>query len=149
VINARGVRIRFVRYCLGSGLATIVSAVTFGLVYREFGLGPQAATGGAVVAGALVNFAANRFWAWGRTQRLGLGRDAVSYAALVVTTAVAAAAVTTLTHAYLRDADPDHRAVLVEASYFATYAALFLIKFAVLDRVVFRSRHQVPRTTRA
>jgi putative flippase GtrA len=149
VINVGGMRIRFVRYCLGAALATVVSAATFALIYREFGLGPQAASGAAVVAGALVNFVANRFWAWGRTHRLGLGRDAVSYAALAVTTALTAAVVTSLTHAYLRDADPDRRAVLVEASYFATYAALFLIKFAVLDRVVFRSRHQVPRTTRA
>jgi hypothetical protein len=68
---------------------------------------------------------------------------------LSLTAALAAALVTSVTHALLRDADPDRRAVLVEASYFATYAALFLVKFVVLDRLVFRSRHQVPSTTRA
>jgi putative flippase GtrA len=107
------------------------------------------ASGAAFLAGVLVNFTAGRFWAWDRRARRGLGRDALAYAALAVATALAAAVVTSVTHGYLRDADPDRRAVLVEASYFATYAALFLFKFLVLDRVIFRSRSQVPSTTRA
>jgi putative flippase GtrA len=149
LVDPAGVRTRFVRYCASSGLASLVSAAMFALVYRWLEQGPRAATVTAVVTGALVNFTANRFWSWGRRQRLGLGRDAVAYAALVTVTALTAAVVTSLTHVYLRVADPNLRAVLVEASYFATYAALFLIKFAILDRVVFRSRHQVPSTTRA
>ena len=64
-------------------------------------------------------------------------------------TALVAAAVTSLTHLYVQDLYPNRRAVLVEASYFATYAVLFVGKFVVLDRLVFRSRHQVPSTTRA
>jgi putative flippase GtrA len=140
---------RFIRYAVGSGLATALSAVTFALAYRVLDLGPRVATGAAFLAGALVNFVANRFWAWDRRSRLRLGRDALSYAALAVAVALSAGAVTSLVHALLRDADPDRRAVLVEASYFATYAVLFLVKFVVLDRVVFRSRHQVPSTTRA
>jgi putative flippase GtrA len=140
---------RFARYAVGSGLATVTSAVAFALAYRVLDQGPRVATGAAFLAGAVVNFAASRFWAWNRRVRHGLGRDAVAYAALAVTAALAAAVVTSVTHALLRDADPDRRAVLVEASYFATYAALFLVKFVVLDRLVFRSRHQVPSTTRA
>ena len=140
---------RFVRYALGSGLATATSAVAFALAYRVLDQGPRVATCAAFLAGALINFTANRFWAWNRRARHGLGRDALSYAALAGFAALAAAVVTSLTHALLRDADPDRRAVLVEASYFATYAVLFVVKFVVLDRVVFRSRHQVPSTTRA
>jgi putative flippase GtrA len=140
---------RFGRYAIGSGLATVSSALAFALAYRVLDQGPRVATGAAFLAGALVNFAAGRCWAWNRRVRRGLGRDALSYALLAVTAALAAAVVTSITHALLHDADPDRRAVLVEASYFATYAALFLVKFVVLDRVVFRSRHQVPSTTRA
>jgi putative flippase GtrA len=140
---------RFVRYCLGSGVATVVSAATFALTYRLLTAGPQAATAAAFLAGVSVNFTVNRFWTWGRRPRAGLSRDAVMYAALSVTTALAATAATSITHWYLRDADANRRTVLVEASYFATFAALFLVKFAVLDRVVFRSRHQVPTTTSA
>lgn len=140
---------RFLRYALGSGLATLTSAVAFALAYRVLDQGPRIATGAAFLAGATVNFAAGRFWAWNRRARRGLGRDALAYAALAVTTALAAAAVTSVTHAILHDADPTRRAVLVETSYFTTYALLFLVKFLLLDRFVFHSRHQVPTTTRA
>ena len=125
------------------------SAVAFAVAYRALDQGPRIATGAAFLAGALVNFVANRFWAWHRRARQGLGRDALYYATLSVGTALVAAAVTSLTHLYVQDLDPNRRAVLVEASYFATYAVLFLVKFVVLDRIVFRSRHQVPTTTRA
>jgi putative flippase GtrA len=140
---------RFGRYAVGSGLATVTSAVAFALAYRVLDQGPRVATAAAFLAGALVNFTASRFWAWQRRVRRGLGRDALSYAVLSLTAAIAAAVVTSVTHALLHDADPDRRALLVEASYFATYAVLFVGKFVVLDRLVFRSRHQVPSTTRA
>jgi putative flippase GtrA len=140
---------RFIRYALGSGAATLVSAVAFALVYRLLHLGPRVATGSAFLGGALVNFTASRFWAWGRRARFGLGRDALGYALLAVGTASLAAATTSVVDRLLRDAEATRRAVLVEAAYFATYGALFLVKFVLLDRVLFRSRHQVPSTTRA
>jgi putative flippase GtrA len=145
----RPVRHRFVRYALGSGAATAVSAVAFALAYRVLHTPPWVASGTAFGCGALVNFCANRFWAWQRRHRFGLGRDALSYALLAVGTALAAAGVTSATERLAADAGPTLRAVLVEAAYFATFAALFLVKFVLLDRVVFRSRHQVPTTTRA
>jgi putative flippase GtrA len=141
---------RFVRYALGSVAATLTSAGTFALVYR-LGADPRLASFSAFAAGAVVNFVAGRFWAWSRRTPTGLGRDALSYLALAVGTALAAAAVTSLTDHYARRSPAlnAHLAVVVEAAYFATYAAVFLVKFAVLDRVVFRSRSQVDSTTRA
>ena len=127
----------------------MTSAVAFAVAYRGLDQGPRMATGAAFLAGAMVNFVANRFWAWSRHARHGLGRDALFYGALSVSTAVVAAAVTSLTHAYVQDLDANQRTLLVEGSYFATYAVLFLVKFLVLDRVIFRSRHHVPTTTRA
>jgi putative flippase GtrA len=141
---------RFVRYAIGSGLATVTSAVAFAIVYRVLGEGPRLASVTAFLAGAVVNFTRNRFWAWRRT-RPGLGRDALFYAIVAVVSALAATGVTSLTHAALAEADPNRRAVLVEVSYFATYAVLFLLKFVVLDRFVFhtKARNQVDSTTRA
>jgi putative flippase GtrA len=150
---------RFVRYALCSVCATAVSALTFAVAYRLLHAGPQVASVAAFAAGAAVNFVANRFWTWsrrhplgGRTpargrsdklRGLGLGRDLAGYLVLAVSTALAAVAVTSVTERHTR------AWVLVEASYFATYAAMFLVKFVVLDRVIFRSRHQVVSTTRA
>jgi putative flippase GtrA len=147
-VPGRTRRGRFARYALGSAGAVLVSAVAFALAYRLFDLGPQLSSLAAFLAGALVNFTASRFWAWERRQRRGLRRDALGYALLALCCALTAAAVTSAVHAVLRDADPGQRAVLVEASYFAVYAAVFLVRFVLLDRVLFRSRHQVPSTTR-
>jgi putative flippase GtrA len=140
---------RFLRYAAGSAAAVLVSALVFALVYRQLRLGPQLASVSAFLAGALVNFTSHRFWAWNRRRRAGLHRDMLRYALLAVATAAAATGTTTLAQSLLRDADPGRRAVLVEAAYFAAYGALFLVRFVLLDRLVFRSRHQVPTTTRA
>jgi len=146
---------RFIRYAIGSGLATVTSAVAFAIVYRVLGEGPRLASVTAFLAGAVVNFTSNRFWAWRRVVRRrarpGLGRDALLYAIVAVVSALAATGVTSITHAALAGADPDKRALLVEMSYFANYAALFLVKFVVLDRLVFhtKDRNQVDSTTRA
>jgi putative flippase GtrA len=147
---------RFIRYAIGSALATLSSAVAFAIVYRVLGEGPRLASVTAFLAGAVVNFTSNRFWAWRRVGRRharpGLGRDALFYAVVAVVSALAATGVTSITHAALADADPDRRAVLVEVSYFATYAVLFLLKFVVLDRLIFKTtndRNQVDSTTRA
>jgi putative flippase GtrA len=151
--TGRPARTRFVRYAVGSALATGTSAVAFAVAYRPFHLGAALSSVAAFLAGALVNFLAGRFWAWGRRRRLGLGRDALGYGLVAVTTALAAAGVTAATEARAArvGVDDTMRTLLVEASYFAVYAATFLVKFALLDRVVFapRSRSQVVPTTRA
>jgi putative flippase GtrA len=142
---------RFVRFALGSALATLVSAVFFWVMFHTLNAAPEVASLTAFASGALVNFVSNRYWAWDRRGQLGLGRDMASYAVLAIATALAAAGVTRVTKSYAPhvDAFAAHLALVVEASYFATYAAMFLVKFAVLDRVVFRSRAQVEKTTQA
>jgi putative flippase GtrA len=60
---------RFIRYAIGSGLATASSAVAFAIVYRVLGEGPRLASVTAFLAGAVVNFTSNRFWAWRRDAR--------------------------------------------------------------------------------
>src|SRR5262249_34213423 len=110
-------RARFTRYALGSAAAVLISAVAFAAAYRLLDLGPRAASLAAFLAGALVNFSASRYWAWGRRHRRGLHRDVLGYALLAICMALTATAVTSVVHAALVDADPEQRAVLVEASY--------------------------------
>ncbi|MBO0867104.1 MAG: GtrA family protein [Micromonosporaceae bacterium] len=149
--------VRFARYAAGSLLASATSAVVFWVVFH-LGGGPVLTSVTTFLAGAVVNFSANRFWTWQRRVRAGLSGDAFRFAVLAVVTATAATAVARATNLYApRSAVlADHLAVVVEASYFATYATLFLVKFVLLDRVVFasrpgrrdRSRAQVEKTTR-
>ena len=141
---------RFIRFALGSGAATLTSAAAFYLVFH-LGAPAVAASLCAFACGFVVNFLAGRFWAWNRRGPDGLGREVLSFLALAVSTAVAATAVTSLTDHYARHsaALSTHLTLVVEGAYFATYAAVFLVKFTVLDRVVFRSRPHVGPTTRA
>ena len=138
---------RFIRFALGSGAATVTSAAAFYLVFH-LGAPAVAASVCAFASGFVINFVAGRFWAWDRRGAAGLGRDALSFLALAVSTALAATAVTTLTDHYARHSASlnTHLALVVEGAYFATYAAVFLVKFTVLDRVVFRARTDVDST---
>jgi putative flippase GtrA len=150
-VIAAQTRTRFVRYAIGSVAATVTSAVALAVAYRVLHLGPALSSGVAFLAGAVVNFGVSRFWAWSRRQRPGLGRDALAYGALAVATALVAARATTVAESHAQSLDATTRTLAVETAYFAVYAAMFLVKFAVLDRVVFadRSRSQVETTTRA
>jgi putative flippase GtrA len=132
-------------------LATLVSAVVFWVMFHTAQAPPELCSLSAFGSGALVNFVSNRYWAWDRRGRMGLGRDMGSYAVLAIATALIAAGVTRATKSYAPHvgAFAAHLAIVVEASYFATYAAMFLVKFALLDRVVFRSVTQVEETTQA
>jgi putative flippase GtrA len=137
-----GRRARFARYAMGSVLATAVSAVVFALGYRWIGLGPRTTSVTAFASGAVVNFSANRFWAWDRRRLPGLGRDLLSYAVIALATAAAASGITTLTESYAVriGASDNYRTLLVEIGYFSSYAMMFMIKFVVLDRIVFTPR---------
>src|ERR1041384_978904 len=95
-------------------------------------IGPWMSSLAAFASGALVNFVASRFWTWSR-ERSGFGRDLLGYALIAVLTAGAATIVTTATEAHTNG-----NAVIVELSYFATYGAMFVVKFVLLDRVLFR-----------
>jgi putative flippase GtrA len=158
---------RFVRYGVGSAVASAVSAITLALVYHAIGSGPQVASVTAFIAGALVNFLLYRFWAWRATLTPDAERprrfagDVIKYSAVAVTTALVALGTTTLADHYARahDLTDGDRTLLVEASYFGAFAVMFVAKFVVLDRFVFRSakddvdatllsRSQVETTTR-
>ena len=141
---------RFIRFALGSGAATLTSGAAFYLVFH-LGAPAVAASVCAFATGFVINFLAGRFWAWNRRGAAGLGRDALSFLALAVSTALAATTVTSLTDHYARRSAAlnTHLALVVEGAYFATYAAVFLVKFTVLDRVVFRSHTGVDTTTGA
>jgi putative flippase GtrA len=141
--------VRLMRFAAGSLLATAASAGVFALVYRVGGTGPRAATFAAFAAGAVVSFVVNRSWTWNRRHRAGLRRDIAAFLAVVGSIAVLAAIATSVTesYAYRIGAGDGERTVLVETAYLGTYALMFLVKFVLLDRWVFRAQDE--NTTRA
>jgi putative flippase GtrA len=139
------------RYTVGSVLAGVLSQTVFVACYA-LGAPPVVATVTAFVAGAVPNYLLNRRWAWRQPGPAHLGREVLPYAAIVVATALTAAAVTTAADRLVRTAVVDRgwQVVLVGAAFLGTYGVLFVLKFVLFDRWVFvgRSRHQVPTSTR-
>lgn len=140
------------RYAAGSVVAGVISQTVF-LACYALGAPPAAASLTAFVAGAVPSYLLNRQWAWRRQGRADLRREVAPYAAIVIGTALTAAAVTTAAGAWVH-ATVDGRGwqvALVGAAFLGTYGVLFVLKFGLFDRLVFtapRSRHHVPTSTR-
>jgi putative flippase GtrA len=131
---------RFARFLVASGFASLTSLVTFAAAYRFAEAGPSASTFAAFATGSAVSFAISRFWAWER-RGTGVGREALAFFGLAFVVAVVAAGATTVTeHLAMRaGVGRDPRMLLVAGAYVGTYGALYMVKFAILDRWVFRS----------
>ncbi len=148
--------VRVWRYTVGSVVAAVTSFVAFAAAY-DLGVGTTAATVIAFLAGAVPNWLLNRSWAWQQRGRVHVGREVLLYAAVSAVNLVASAAGTGWAARHVPAATSEHalRVLLVAGAYLATYAVLFVAKFAVYELVVFtdrgarRSRHQVSTTTTA
>jgi putative flippase GtrA len=150
--------VRFGRYTLGSVVAVVTSEVAFVACYGSGLLGTTAASAVAFVAGAIPNYVLNRSWAFGRRGRVRVGREVVLYAVVSLISFGASAVATGWANHWAPHVTADHtvRTALVAGAYLATYGVLFLLKFAVMQKVIFtdgqgrgrRSRHQVETITR-
>jgi putative flippase GtrA len=125
------------KYSAGSVIAFATSEVVLVALFATGTLGASAASVVAFCAGAVPNYVLNRSWVWRRRGRVLIGREVILYALVSVVSLVAAALATGAAAA----AAPSGGAagvVFVAAAYLATYGALFVVKFVVYDRVVFR-----------
>lgn len=140
------------RYTAGSVVAGICSEATFLLLYGTGLAGPRVASAVAFLAGAIPNYVLNRRWTWQRRGRADLVRELAPYVVTVLTSALAAAIVTSLVERRVADLALSRpmQVAAVTISFAATYGVLFIAKFVVFERLFAdRSRHQVVSTTRA
>lgn len=128
------------RFAAASVLATGVSQVVFLLSY-SLGAAPVLATVLAWLAGAIPNFLLNRR-TWGG-DRSALRGEILRYAAISVGTALLAALAThsaeTAAQAWFSTNRPA-QVMIVWGSFIGTYAVMFVVKFFLVDRLVFTSR---------
>lgn len=132
----------FVRYAAGSLVATGCSEVVLVVGYGLFGLGPQAASIVAWIAGAVPNYLLNRRWAWRERGKAALMREMLPYWAITLSTAVLAIAATTAVDGWVRRtvAERGDRSLLLGVVYLAAYAVVFVVKFALFDGWVFSAK---------
>jgi putative flippase GtrA len=133
------------RYTAGSIVAGLISQAVFVVCYA-LGALPMVASITAFLAGAVPNYLLNRRWAWRGRGRADVVRETLPYAVIVVTTALAAAAVTSATDGWVR-LNVDHRGwqiALVTAAFLGTYGVMFVLKFVLFDRLVFTGSRRRP-----
>jgi putative flippase GtrA len=172
----RSFRAVITRYTIGSVLAGVVSETALLASYGTGVLGPRAASVAGWLAGALLNYGLNRWWAWGQRGRANVWRELVPYWAITLSSLVISAWVTGLadrTGSRLFTTG-SLRLAFVGAAFLAVYGVMFIAKFVLYHYFVFggpsdgpapassvagsededagsvdrRSRHQVPITTR-
>lgn len=112
----------------------------------------------AFLAGAVPNFLIHRFWTWRRGGPVGIRGELVPYLAVIIFSGLVAIGITAGVDRLIGETIHDRalRTLVVAVAFNASYLPLFILKFALLDRLVFgrdevtqRSRHQVPIITRA
>jgi putative flippase GtrA len=134
-----GVR-RFSKYAVGSVVAFGASNLAFLLLYGLGWTSPQVASVLAFAAGIPVNYVLNRRWAWQRRGRPALRGELLPYSAVVALSVVSSAAGTWAVDRWLQSADLPRavEVLLVDATFIAINGGLFLAKYVLLDRLVFR-----------
>jgi putative flippase GtrA len=138
------------RYVGGSVVAALCSEVTLVVLYGLLHVAPGPASCVAWVAGAVPNYWLNRSWTWRRRGRPDLRREVLPYVVIIVTTLVLAALLTAGVDRWSRDAATGStaRVVLVAGTFLGVYVAMFVIRFALLDRLFSRLEHPFPHSSR-
>lgn len=129
------------RYGASSVIAGLISAATFALCFW-LTKAPTTSSLVAFVAGAVPNYLLNRYWAWGRRDRIGGARELLPYLVIILTTALVATLITNAADALVRGRveSPVTQTVLVSAAFVLTYGVMFVIKFFLFDRLIFAGR---------
>jgi putative flippase GtrA len=125
--------------CVSVGTTLLSAAV---LVALALGLGVSAGIANiiAVCCGIVPSYVANRRWVWKRPGRGSLTREVLPFWVLSLTglavSTFAVARVADLTSTWTSSA----RVVALPLANLSVFAALWVVQFVLLDRVIFRPR---------
>jgi putative flippase GtrA len=131
---------RFGKFVGASAVSTAISQLTLMGVYGLGGLDATLAGVCAFAAGAVPNFLINRRWAWRRSGTPPLVREVLPYLAVIVAGGLLSTGLITLADHLLQPvlANRGFRTLALDGVYVASYGLLFVVKFLILDRLVFR-----------
>lgn len=137
------IRIRLARFTVASAIATGLSQLVLLSVYWMGLTDAAAASTLAFLAGSVPHFLMVRYWAWRDTDPGRLPRQLTTYFTVTLAGGVASILLTTLAEQLLLPlvSGQGWQAVVLTLSYLAASGPVFLIKFALFDRV-FANRAQ-------
>jgi putative flippase GtrA len=127
--------LRLSRYTIGSAICFGISEVTFIALFGPNLLGARGASIVASIVGVFPGYVLNRTWTWGRRGRSSLRREVLPYWITALLSAAIAAVVTGAVNAACSGDTRDVRTLINAAAYMLTYGALFVVKFAVFQRL--------------
>ena len=131
-------------------VAATTSAIVFSALY-VLGASTTACSICAFIAGAIPNWTLNRRWTWKVEGRVAFGREIFAYLVISVSTLVVLSLATGLTNHAVQGIPAHHgiRVILVTASYFATLAVLYGVRFFLYEHWIFSGRSRVRAGLRA
>lgn len=132
-------RIRFARFTVASAIATGITQLVLVGVYSLGTVDALTASSLAFLAGAVPHFLLVRYWAWRASEPSRLSQQLTGYLVVTLVGGVASIGLTTLTEPMLTALDQDWQALLLAAAYLVAGIPVFLVKFAVFDRLFARA----------
>jgi putative flippase GtrA len=116
---------------------TLLSAAL--LIALSLGAGVPAGTSNviAVCCGIVPSYFANRHWVWGKTGRSDLLREVAPFWILSLAGLVASTLAVSWVASLTAGSTSTARAVLLPLANLSVFAALWVVQFVVLDRVLF------------
>jgi putative flippase GtrA len=141
--------VRFFRAAASSVTAMAISQVTL-LAILWWGGHPTVASAAAFVAGAVPNYVMTRRWVWGRRDKPRVKSEVLPYLLVIALGGLAAVGMTSLVGWLLTPLTMSDtlRVILLDGAYVSSYALVFILKFTLLDRLVFgRDAARTPATT--
>lgn len=123
-----------------SVLATVLSHGIYVALLGLAGADATIASAIAFVCGAVFNYLVGRRITWGRRNRPHPVRETLPYLLVVGCTGLLSVGVATLTQHLITGLQLSNaeRTLVLELANIASYGVVFLVKFALLDRWVFR-----------
>ena len=134
----RAHRGRVGRYALTSVVATGVSEATLLELYGAHLLGASAAAVAASAAGVIPSYLLSRYWIWPEADRHRPGRQALAFWVVALISLGLSTLLTGMAAANSPSGHLTHLAV-VGVAYVGTYGVLWVAKFAVYQRYLFRT----------
>ena len=128
---------RWGRYAVTSVVATVVSEAVLLALYGSHLLSAAGASVVASIAGMIPSYAMSRFWIWPEADRRRPGRQAAGFWVV----GVVSLGISSLTAAIAAALAPSGHLVhvaVVGVVYIGTYGALWILKFVVYQRFLFR-----------
>ena len=131
----------FTRFAAGTAVSTACSQVAFVLLFGVFAASATVSGAVAFVAGAVPNFLIHRYWTWRRSGPVEIRRELLPYLAVIIFSGLVAIGITAGVDRLIGETIDDRamRTVVVAVAFNASFLPLFILKFALLDRLVFGS----------